>query len=237
MRRATDRVGTPKRMIDVIARRHAELEASPDAAASARRRAGDAMRALIQAQVGADVTEDEYRSFATVIRALAKRWAAHPRSVPAADAATAFTAMADFPDRSPLVGPSNPIAPPMRLEPDLARGEVRGEVTFGRAYEGAPGCVHGGFLAAALDEALGLACIFSGSPGMTGELTIQYRSPTPTGERLEIRARLDRHEGRRIYTTGEIRAGERLTCRAEGLFIGIGAEKFDALQRERNGTR
>lgn len=236
MRRVTDREGTPERMIDVIARRHTEIEASPDAAASARRRAGDAMRALIEAQVGAHVSEDEYRSFATVVRALADRWAAHPRSVPAVDAAAAFAAMADFPDRSPLVGRSNPIAPPMRLEPDLESGEVRGEVTFGPAYEGAPGCVHGGFLAAALDEALGLACIFSGNPGMTGELTIQYRSPTPTGERLEIRARLDRQEGRRIYTTGEIRAGKRLTCRAEGLFISIGSEKFEALQRERDGT-
>lgn len=224
-----------ERLAEVIARRRAEFDACGDAAAPARRQAGDAMRALIEAQMGACVSEDEYHSFATVIRALARRWASHPRFAPAgADPGAALAAMSDFPDRSPLVGRSNPIAPPMQL--DLDGEEVRGEVTFGPAYEGAPGCVHGGFLAAALDEALGLACIFSGNPGMTGELTIQYRSPTPTGQRLDLRARFERLEGRRIYTSGEIRAGERLTCRAEGLFIAIGAEKFEALQRERDGS-
>lgn len=235
MRRGADRETGSERLADVIARRRAELDACPDAAAPARRLAGEAMRALIEAQIGARVSEDEYQSFATVIRALAKRWASHPRATPAGvEAGATFAGMSDFPERSPLVGRSNPIAPPMQL--DLEGEEVRGEVTFGPAYEGAPGCVHGGFLAAALDEALGLACIFSGNPGMTGELTIQYRSPTPTGERLEIRARLDRQEARRIYTTGEIRAGKRLTCRAEGLFISIGPEKFEALRERRDGT-
>lgn len=235
MRRGAERDTGSERLADLIARRRAELDACPDAAAPARRQAGDAMRALIEAQIGALGREDEYQSFATVIRALATRWASHPRATPAGvEAGAAFAGMADFPDRSPLVGRSNPIAPPMQL--DLVGEEVHGAVTFGAAYEGAPGCVHGGFLAAALDEALGLACIFSGNPGMTGELTIQYRSPTPTGERLDLRARLDRLEGRRIYTSGEIRSGERLTCRAEGLFIAIEAEKFEELKDRRDGV-
>ena len=195
------------------------------------------MRSLIEGLMGARVGEDEFRSFATVIRALARRWASHPQAFAEAGSAPApFAGMEDFPDRSPLVGRSNPIAPPMLLDPDLEGGEVRGEVTFGRAYEGAPGCVHGGFLAAAFDEALGLACIFSGHPGMTGELTIQYRNPTPTRMRLAITARFERQEGRRIYTSGEMRAGKRVTCRAEGLFIAIGADKFEDLKRLRDGS-
>ena len=67
------------------------------------------------------------------------------------------------------------IAPPATLATDLDAKLVRGEVEFGPAFEGAPGIVHGGFVAALLDEALGMATIFSGGPGMTGELTTRFR--------------------------------------------------------------
>ena len=52
-----------------------------------------------------------------------------------------------------------------------------GTATFGAAYEGPPGCVHGGFVAAAFDEVLGSTQSLSGEPGMTGRLTVNYRSP------------------------------------------------------------
>lgn len=225
------------RIVDAIARRRAELEANPDGTTSARRHAGDALRWLISSFVGARVDENEYQSFSAVIRALARRWASHPQGLSGPDAQpAAFVGMEDFPDRSPLVGRSNPIAPPMEFGPVLDGGEVRGKVTFGRVYEGAPGCVHGGFLAAAFDEALGVACIFSGQPGMTGELTVRYERPTPAGRVLEIAARLDRCEGRRIYTSGEIRSEGNVTCRAQGLFIAIGAEKFEELKDRRDGV-
>jgi acyl-coenzyme A thioesterase PaaI-like protein len=136
------------------------------------------------------------------------------------------------------MGLSNPMAPPLDLEPDAEAGEVRGSVDFGNAYEGAPGCVHGGFLAAALDEALGMACIFSDSPGMTGEMTIRYLEPTPTKTPLRIEARLDRIEGRKIYTSGEISAGDVVTVRATGLFISITRDRFAELHeaQERRGS-
>ena len=49
-----------------------------------------------------------------------------------------------------MVGLANPLAPPMTMEADEEAKVIRGEVHFGRAYEGAPGCVHGGYLAAAV---------------------------------------------------------------------------------------
>ena len=44
-------------------------------------------------------------------------------------------------------------------------------VTFGSAYEGPPGCVHGGYVAAAFDEMLGFVQSLGGNPGMTARLT------------------------------------------------------------------
>jgi acyl-coenzyme A thioesterase PaaI-like protein len=217
-----------------IARRRAELDVCEEGPAAARRDLGEALRALLDVVCAANAEESEFRTLATAIRSSAQRWSEIPRaSAPPGEGSSSFSGMEDFHDRSPLVGLANPIAPPMRLDPEMRDGEVRGEITFGNAYEGAPGCVHGGFLAAAFDEALGVACIFSGNPGMTGELTVRYLSPTPTHQRLDISARFERCEGRRIYTSGEIRAGSRVTSRAEGLFIAIGAEKFEELQRLR----
>jgi acyl-coenzyme A thioesterase PaaI-like protein len=131
-----------------------------------------------------------------------------------------------------MMGLANPLAPPLDLGPDLEAGVVRGTTTFGNAYEGAPGCVHGGFLAAALDEALGMACIFSDSPGMTGEFTVRYERPTPTKVPLRIEARLDRVEGRKIYTSGEICAGDTVTVKATGLFISISRDRFEELRAD-----
>jgi hypothetical protein len=56
-------------------------------------------------------------------------------------------------------------------------------VTFGSAYEGPPGCVHGGYVAAAFDEMLGFVQSLGGNPGMTARLTFPIgvrRRSTPS---------------------------------------------------------
>lgn len=198
----------------------------------AKRRLAAAIRELMDCICATDANEEELLAAAEQIEAGARRFAAQPRMVnPPGVAEMALAGgMEIFHDRSPLMGLSNPIAPPLELEPDAEAGEIRGTVDFGNAYEGAPGCVHGGFLAAALDEALGMACIFSDSPGMTGEITIRYLKPTPTKTPLRIEARLDRIEQRKIYTSGEISVGGAVTVRATGLFISISREKFSELR-------
>jgi acyl-coenzyme A thioesterase PaaI-like protein len=134
-------------------------------------------------------------------------------------------------DRSPIIGHANPLAPPLLL---VQEGDVvRGEVTFGSAYEGPPGCVHGGFVAATFDELLGATQSLSGAPGMTGRLIVNYRSPTPLHTPLRLEARLASVVGRKITTTGELYSGDRLCAEAEGLFISINPEMFAALVEER----
>jgi acyl-coenzyme A thioesterase PaaI-like protein len=151
-----------------------------------------------------------------------------------AEAANAGDSSAPF-DYSPLMGRANPLAPPIELavEDDM----VRGRVTFGAPYEGPPGCVHGGYVAAAFDELLGLTQSLAGRPGMTGRLTVNYRNPTPLHQELRLEGRVVRVDGRKIFTEGRMFAGELLTAEAEGLFISIDFEKFAALRAAREAAQ
>jgi acyl-coenzyme A thioesterase PaaI-like protein len=139
-----------------------------------------------------------------------------------------------FFDWSPLLGLANPLAPPVRVSVD---GDiVVGQARFGIAYEGPPGCVHGGYIAAAFDEVLGLTNSLSGRPGMTGTLTVRYRKPTPLHTDLRLEGRVVSVSGRKISVAGTMSAGEVLTAEATGLFVSISPEGFRALapQREAN---
>jgi acyl-coenzyme A thioesterase PaaI-like protein len=137
-----------------------------------------------------------------------------------------------FFDHSPIIGLANPLSPPMELE--YAGDRVLGRVTFGAAYEGPPGCVHGGYVAAVFDELLGSAQSISGDQGMTAHLGIDYRRPTPLGVELLMEGWLDRRDGRKIFTRGTIHADGVLTAEADGLFIAFDREKFQALLAARN---
>jgi acyl-coenzyme A thioesterase PaaI-like protein len=116
-----------------------------------------------------------------------------------------------------ISGGANPIAIP--LLPTVTGQDLRADMTFGRAYEGPPGYVHGGMLAAVLDQILGHANGAAGTPGMTARLTVSYRRPTPLDVPLVVHARNDGCEGRKIYASGRIEVDGKTTVEAEGLFI------------------
>ena len=137
-----------------------------------------------------------------------------------------------FFDHSPVVGRANPLAPPLHLE--VRDGMVRGHARFGSAYEGPPGSVHGGYVACAFDEVLGLAQALGGHPGMTGTLTIRYRRPTPLHVDLRFEAGLDRVEGRKLFCSGRVFAGDTLTAEAEGIFITVDFAKIAELMSSRD---
>ena len=92
-------------------------------------------------------------------------------------------------------------------------------------------------MAAAFDEVLGLAQSLGGSPGMTGTLTIRYRKPTPLHTDLRFVARLDRQDGRKIYCSGELYAGDLLCAEAEGIFISVDIGRMAELMARRQESR
>lgn len=142
-----------------------------------------------------------------------------------------------FIDRSPLMGLMNAVAPPMRAEVDRDAGTwgaVVGRVVFTEPFEGPPGHVHGGFVAAAFDEVLGQAQSLTGRPGMTGRLSTTYRSPTPLHVEIVFRGWVESVEGRKILTRATAHAGETLCAECEGLFLSMPPELLGRLRKGRD---
>ena len=198
-----------------------------------KRRLATAMRRVIDRLVTSDAPEGELAEAAQGLERYADHLETHPQGRPYsgfAETANAGSVGAFF-DASPIIGLANPLAPPLRL--DARADAIRGEVRFGAAYEGPPGCVHGGWIAAAFDEFLGFVMSATGSPGMTGTLKVVYRSPTPLATDLRFEAGERSTEGRKTIARGRLYAGDRLCAEAEGIFIAIDRTKFVDLLEER----
>ena len=91
--------------------------------------------------------------------------------------------------------------------------------TLGPAYEGPPHHVHGGIIAAVLDQVLGHVPAALGRPGMTAYLNTTYERPTPLGP-VSVRARLVAQDGWKMTVTGELVLPDgEVSARAEGLFV------------------
>ncbi|MFM7225444.1 MAG: PaaI family thioesterase [Actinomycetota bacterium] len=193
------------------------LPDSPAFATAERAELAAALRGLIDAAMSVpDLDAGTLRTAAAEIESIATRFGRGP-----AGAGYRPRSHGDYLPRSPIVGEASPLSP--RLDWEVAeidgRPGIEARGSFGAAYEGPPTYVHGGWLACAFDEVLGIANIVAGHPGMTGRLTIHYRRPTPLFTDLRFRARVERVEGRRIISHAECRHGDVLTCEAEGVFV------------------
>jgi len=120
-------------------------------------------------------------------------------------------------ERSGIVGASNPLAAPVHIWLDGDR--VVGWAVYPHQYEGPPGCVHGGFVAAAFDDLLGAAQTLSGTAGFTGTLTVRMVRPTPLLQRIDYEGGVTSVEGRKIFTWGRASHDGELVAEAEGVFI------------------
>ena len=199
-----------------------------------KRRLAFAMRLVIERLVTSNAPEDELRRAADGLERYAEQLRNHPklRYVHGfGESATAGDVGAFF-DQSPMIGLANPLAPPIRLSQTGPR-TAQGLVTFGSAYEGPPGSVHGGFVAAAFDEVLGYVQSLGERPGMTGTLIVRYRSPTPLHTELRFEAELVGMEGRKIFTKAHVAGEGRVCAEAEGIFISVARERFAELEAKR----
>ena len=116
----------------------------------------------------------------------------------------------------PIVGRTNPIAPPIVLE---IQGEsMVGHVVYGTPYEGPRGYAHGGHIAAAFDVMLATTAGINGVGGLTKSLAVRYRRPAPLHQPLVYRGELEAVEERSAVIKGTLHYGEELCAEAVGHF-------------------
>jgi len=157
------------------------------------------------------------------------------RTIPDFDAITAMREAGIDPtvqamgDRA-VAGAANPTS--VHLEPRVVDGEAVAEVWFGPAFEGAPGRVHGGIVAAVFDDLFGFALAMVRSPGFTGRLTVHFRAPVPIEHDIEFRARVGKRDGRKLTVHAEARLDGRLLAEADALFILVDQDHFATSARE-----
>lgn len=120
-------------------------------------------------------------------------------------------------ERSPVTGRCNAHAVPLEVwvDGDLTRGHA----SYGDAYEGPPGRVHGGYVVAAFDDLLGVAQAASGVAGFTGSLTVRLSAPTPLNARIDYEAGVTSVAGRKVVVWGRSFCRGVLLAEAEGTFI------------------
>lgn len=104
--------------------------------------------------------------------------------------------------------------------------EVTTEYTVPERYQGYPGVVHGGVVAAMLDEVVGRALMGEDPEGTrfmyTARLTVRYRKHVPVGRPLRIVGRVTKEKTRSALASASIfDAEDEILAEAEGLLVDV----------------
>lgn len=102
-------------------------------------------------------------------------------------------------------------------------------LTVGDYHQGAPGLAHGGVIATAMDEAMGVLNRLLGVPVVTVHLEVDYRRPVPVGTTLHIRTEILGQLGRKVYTSGSAHLDEPdgpVAVQAAALFLQVPLQHF-----------
>ena len=205
------------------------IDLDPGPLVLARRHAAEGLRQLVQLVAMSDLSEGELNAVSVQVDELLAGLAGHEPLSRYVHQAPETLQEAGGPmpaqESEIIFGPSSPIATPLAAFRE-ADGRVTGEAVFPFTYEGPPGSVHGGMIAAAFDALLGIAAVTSGHPAMTGTMTVKYRSPTPLNRPIRFEAWFDRAEGRKAWTKATAFDGDTLCAEAEGVFIEVRPEHF-----------
>ena len=100
------------------------------------------------------------------------------------------------------------------------------DVTFGPAFEGAPGRAHGGVVAATFDDFTGSIISMIGEPAFTGELTVRFVKPVPVQRPLRFRTWMDSRDGRKLYIKADADDGDLLVATCHAIYITVDPSVF-----------
>lgn len=109
-------------------------------------------------------------------------------------------------------------------------GVLYARAWFGRETQGPPGHVHGGAMAAVLDEAMGGACWMNGHRTVAAKISVSFIAMLKLETETTVESRVERIDGRKVYVRARLfGAGATPIAEADGLFIVLKDETLTAL--------
>jgi len=108
-----------------------------------------------------------------------------------------------------MCGRENDVGLKMTWYNDLENNQIWGDVVVPAHFNGYPGIVHGGIVAAILDETSGRALMMTGQPldelFITARLDVKYLLPTPVDENLRAVGWVIKRTSRIGHVAAELR--------------------------------
>jgi acyl-coenzyme A thioesterase PaaI-like protein len=98
-------------------------------------------------------------------------------------------------------------------------GRLYAKAWFGRETQGPPGHVHGGAMAAVLDEAMGGACWMNGHRTVAAKISVSFIAMLRVETETVVESWIERVDGRKVYLRAKLSVGPLLVAESEGLFI------------------
>ena len=140
-----------------------------------------------------------------------------------------------------LCGRENDAGLRMAWYNDYAARQVVAQITVPERFNGYPGVVHGGIVAALLDETAGRALLLDGDTDrlmVTLKLEVKYRHPTPAGEPLTVVGWVLKASRDRARVAAELRLRDgTVTAEAEAILVRPSSDIFERWEPERKHWR
>lgn len=115
-----------------------------------------------------------------------------------------------------------------RNNPDGLRLEIKNDKITQRSWAvtkidekfcGWSGVVHGGIISTMLDEIMAYAAFTIYDSGVTGEISVRFRKPIPTGREILIEGFVESQKGRIVYATGKITMDGEIMAESTGKMV------------------
>jgi len=113
------------------------------------------------------------------------------------------------------------------MVPRIEGDRIVADLEFAPWFQGGPGVVHGGGIAAFFDDLMGFVPVAHHTPAVTARLEVHYRRPIPLGTTVRGEAWLTERDGRKLWAEG---AGSddagMVYVESRALYLAVGVEHF-----------
>ncbi len=114
-----------------------------------------------------------------------------------------------------VCGPENPVGLKAEFVIDAMKMAARAQLALGERYQGWRGVVHGGIIAALLDEAAIYACRPISTHAVTAGLNVRFLRPVATGDEVAVVAEVSARRRSLVTVVSRLFCRDQLMAEAD----------------------